>query len=226
MAGRGGTASLGAPVATLPHTARTRRRLRASTPYPGSGGDPDADDPFGVFVSSTLGELAGERAVVLGAIERLRLISVMLGRGHGRTRRVPSTAPICSRATSSSASTGSATGESPPASRCPGLRTSTGWRSGGCPSSSTSGSRSAAGRPRWRSSCGGSRKHHRLAYRRSPAATKSSTGWCRTTSRCCSASASARAGTRRRRRRRSPRASLRPRPGRPRAAAWPPTAPA
>jgi Domain of unknown function (DUF4062) len=81
MAGRGGTASLGAPVATLPHTARTRCRLRASTPLPWQRwGSRRPTTPPGLCQLDAW-QLAGERAVVLGAIERLPLISVMFGTG-------------------------------------------------------------------------------------------------------------------------------------------------
>jgi len=70
------------------------------------------DQRLRVFVSSTLQELAEERAAVREAISKLRLAPVLFELGARPHPPVISIAPISTRATFSSASTGSATARS------------------------------------------------------------------------------------------------------------------
>jgi predicted ATPase len=75
-------AALGAPFATLSTARAGCAAFRRSNPLIlAAVRIHTPDDRLRVFVSSTLGELGGERAVVRGAIERLRLIPVMFETG-------------------------------------------------------------------------------------------------------------------------------------------------
>jgi hypothetical protein len=83
------------------------------------------DQRLRVFVSSTLQELADERAAVKAAISRLRLAPVLFELGARPHPRVNSTAPISRRVTSLSASTGSVMAGSHRACRFPAWRMNT-----------------------------------------------------------------------------------------------------
>jgi hypothetical protein len=71
------------------------------------------DQRLRVFVSSTLAELADERAAVHEAIERLQVTPVMFELARAHTLPATYTGPTVNRATFSSASTGNATVGSP-----------------------------------------------------------------------------------------------------------------
>ncbi|TVR87965.1 MAG: DUF4062 domain-containing protein [Trueperaceae bacterium] len=83
------------------------------------------DQRVRVFVSSTLVELAEERAAVRAAVEGLRLTPVMFESGARAHPYATCTAPTSTRATSSSACTPTATVGSRRARASPGSRTST-----------------------------------------------------------------------------------------------------
>jgi Domain of unknown function (DUF4062) len=87
------------------------RRSTGALPVPAQIRTPD--QRVRVFVSSTLDELAPERAAAREAITQLRLTPVLFESGARPTPRVNSTGPTWRRAISSSASTGSAMAGSP-----------------------------------------------------------------------------------------------------------------